>query len=505
VANVNYKPLLTDFYRYYLGRDPDPGGLQGWADAMNAGMREADVREAFLRSPEYAQRFPGEAAPPPPPPPPVPGGSMALHIEGNQFATANGVIKLQGSIICCADADAEGPGTLEMGWPLITAPALDLFKSYGLNFTHIRLGPMSQSEPNEVRAYAQVADGRFDLNRWDDMYWARLSNLLEYAQHLGIYVEVDLIDNWVLDHSGEGTSPWRADLNIQGFDAGGLAIKSAAPTGYVEQWLRKVVRETGGYDCVLYQDGNESFKGPQTAEWAKGLVAIIRDELRRNGYPYRLIGSNSQRDDINAFFDYAEYHEKEVPPVKPYPTMTNEYDDISPSAVLSLVRLANKAGVTVHYWRGSHNTADYRATLAQLLSPPSVPPECPPLVRWGSRVYNVMDSNFQPVASPVLGGFVVVDSTPRFGTGRGLPCNAEHNEVCGGRECEDPRGGAWALEEGSGPLHLQSNNFQGRVRCDSRGHYRVRVGPLPDVRDGEEGKPVTVVGDVSTVTEWDVP
>jgi hypothetical protein len=62
----------------------------------------------------------------------------------------------------------------------------------------------------------------------------------------------------------------------------------------------------------------------------------------------------------------------------------------------------------------------------------------------------------------------------------------------------------WSLEEGSAPMKLESDNYMCRVGPLSPGRYRLRVSPLPDAKDGEEGKPLRVIGDVSTVTTWDV-
>ena len=41
-----------------LGRLPDPGGLANFNRLMNQGLSEAMMREALLRSPEYAEKNP---------------------------------------------------------------------------------------------------------------------------------------------------------------------------------------------------------------------------------------------------------------------------------------------------------------------------------------------------------------------------------------------------------------------------------------------------------------
>jgi len=54
----DFRHVITLAYNRILLRNPDAGGLESFNQAMNAGTTEAQVHEAMLRSPEYAQRFP---------------------------------------------------------------------------------------------------------------------------------------------------------------------------------------------------------------------------------------------------------------------------------------------------------------------------------------------------------------------------------------------------------------------------------------------------------------
>jgi hypothetical protein len=505
-------------YTEILGREGDVGGVEAWNAAMNGGMTEAQVREAFLRSDEYALRFPG-AVQPPIPPPPTDGG-MALKVEGNKFLNAAGqVVRLQGVIACCADADVDSPGTLEYGWPLVNVPFLELLAQYKQNFCHIRLGPMLQKnwdgqgadgETNPgVQGYVLRAN-KYDLDQFEPTYWTGVEQVIVAARALGIYVQVDLADAWVLDHQ---LGPWSDERNHQNWEGGSLAVMSAAPKGYHEKWIRQAVKVCGRFDNVLWQDGNESFKGGNgMAPWVLGMRNIVRDEENRDSYAHRPFGTNSQREEIEEGCDYGVYHEKTAPDPTTHPRMTNEYGDLSPSGVLAQVRIAwASEGVQFHYWRGGHNGKDFLATLETIKRivtgedvPPDIPDHCPPLVKTGSKIHNIMDGGFQMVDKPVRGGYVVVDSTPRFGSGRGEPCNEEH-PGCGGRPCEDPRGQLWRLEEGDAPLHLQTNNFQCRVGPLKAGHYTLRCLPRLDYTDAL-GKPVVVTDAAKegTTTEWSV-
>jgi hypothetical protein len=61
----NFSRVVTLAYMRLLGRPPDPGGLASFNEAMNQGMTEAMMREALIRSPEYAEKNP-DATPAPP-------------------------------------------------------------------------------------------------------------------------------------------------------------------------------------------------------------------------------------------------------------------------------------------------------------------------------------------------------------------------------------------------------------------------------------------------------
>ena len=58
----NFANIIGLAYLRILGRAPDPGGLDNFNRLMNAGLTEAMMREALLRSPEYAAKNPGLAA-----------------------------------------------------------------------------------------------------------------------------------------------------------------------------------------------------------------------------------------------------------------------------------------------------------------------------------------------------------------------------------------------------------------------------------------------------------
>jgi Glycosyl hydrolases family 39 len=59
----DFTPLIRVAYLEILDREPDPSGLAGFDVLMRQGLSEAAVREALLRSPEYAQKNPDPGLP----------------------------------------------------------------------------------------------------------------------------------------------------------------------------------------------------------------------------------------------------------------------------------------------------------------------------------------------------------------------------------------------------------------------------------------------------------
>ena len=112
---------------------------------------------------------------------------------------------------------------------------------------------------------------------------------------------------------------------------------------------------------------------------------------------------------------------------------------------------------------------------------------CPPLTRWSSGIHNITDAANRVVAWPLVNGHVVIDSTPLF---NGRACNAEKDN-CGGRQCEDPRGGEWTLLIGESESEVRGNGYQFRIGPLKAGLHRWRVCPLRDAMDPQGAPLVT--------------
>jgi len=350
----DFRHVVRDAYLDILRRPPDPGGLEHYNRVLNEGLTLDQVREGLLRSPEYAERFPSPSEP----------GGMALHVEGNQFVDPRGArVELLGAIVCCEEAK-------QNGWPLVNLDVLELFAERRQNYTHCRLGPFTEAGEDDAIyvGYLTTGDGRVDLDRFHDPFWERCRQIAARARTLGIYVEFDLVDRWVRQHGETDlpeVDPWSARNNVQGVEAGGLAIFERAPEPLHERWVRKAVAELGGFDNVLFQVGNEGFKRFSVA-WEVGVYDIVKDELRARGFSDRLVATNTGDPGLELRLDYVTRHSQQAQPAGSKPILVNEYPTLPPDAVLAQVQEAERLGTMFMYWRGDHSRAEWEGTLREL-------------------------------------------------------------------------------------------------------------------------------------------
>ncbi len=143
-----------------------------------------------------------------------------------------------------------------------------------------------------------LGGNRFDLDRWDPAYFARLHAFMREAERRGIVVEV------VLFFVGPGwtESPFHPRNNVNGTPDGGakayLSVESGALLARQEAYARKVVSELNRYDGLYYNVCNEPWfynqenpgfvsQAPASVKaWIGRVADWIADEEQRLGRPH---------------------------------------------------------------------------------------------------------------------------------------------------------------------------------------------------------------------------
>ncbi len=122
---------------------------------------------------------------------------------------------------------------------------------------------------------------KFDLKKWDDVYFARLKDFVAQASKRGVIVEVNLFcpfyedsqwrlspQNAINNINGVGNVP-RTDVYTLDKHGGLLPVHEAM--------VRKIVAELKDFDNVYYEICNEPYFGGVTLEWQRRIADVVVD------------------------------------------------------------------------------------------------------------------------------------------------------------------------------------------------------------------------------------
>ena len=227
-------------------------------------------------------------------------GPLKVHLDNPRYFTdgSERIIFLTGSHTWCnfQDCGDTYPPSL-----FNFSGYLDFLKTYNHNFfrlwraEHARGGeggddfwfdPMPYMRPGPGTAL----DGkpRFDLHRFNEIYFARMRSRVIEAGKRGIYVSIMLFNGWSVEDKNQERNPWpghplhRAN-NINGIDGDpngnsqGEETHTLANPSVValqETYVRKVIDTVGDLENVLYEISNESHSG--SVEWQYHMIDIIK-------------------------------------------------------------------------------------------------------------------------------------------------------------------------------------------------------------------------------------
>jgi hypothetical protein len=182
-----------------------------------------------------------------------------------------------------------------------SAPYLDELHAHGLNYTRIFTGvyvednkafniadnilaplPRRLIAPwarSETPGYANGGN-KFDLNRWDPVYFERLKGFVRDAGKRGIVVEVSLFCPYY-EETMWNLSPLNVQNNVNGVGNANrtdvLTMKHPELVKIEEAMTRKFVEELNEFDNVFFEICNEPYFGGVTLDWQAHIAQTIAD------------------------------------------------------------------------------------------------------------------------------------------------------------------------------------------------------------------------------------
>jgi hypothetical protein len=315
---------------------------------------------------------------PTPTPAPTPPPLDPLRFEGGAF-----IPHITGATLCCDDPATDVDEGIAWGWPLVGEEMADHYASAGVQMTEIRPG--------------YFAEDGYDI-------LPKLRETVERLLARKVYALVGLIDVWPMKH---GLS-WPGDT---------CSVTHEAPQQRHLDWVKAVVEATKEYPNVVYFDGNETFDCDASVEWVEGIYFAARAAGAT-----QLIGSNAYL----GISDFQIDHGFSTP-ASGHILIESDNEPRSCNDWLSMKRLANGSGGYVLLWKAEMSDAEFLSCLPQFVAEDGEDAgggepegECPKVARqgMGNVPHNIVGDNH------------IWDTTTRFGSGNGQPCNDEHHEYC---------------------------------------------------------------------------
>jgi len=165
---------------------------------------------------------------------------------------------------------------------------------------------MSQREAKELKPHRLLENGKFDLNQWNDDYWARFERCLQWCEARDIIIQIEVWDRFDYSQEEWQDSPWRPANNVNYTpEESGLANAYPAPAWRDQQpffhtipgmkryqanydlvrahqtrFVAKMLSYSLDYGNVLYCMDNETSTPPQ---WGLHWMQFIKGQAAEKG------------------------------------------------------------------------------------------------------------------------------------------------------------------------------------------------------------------------------
>jgi len=180
---------------------------------------------------------------------------------------------------------------------------LDEIKAVGANYVR---NTMSQREAKELKPHKLMADGKFDLDQWNQEYWKRFQNMLKWTAEREIIVQIEVWDRFDYSTVYWESSPWNPGNNVNyTYEQTGFAPEYPRHSSqdlqpffhsikgmprynkkldiirqYQEAFVAKMLSYSLEYGHVLYCMDNET---STPAQWGQYWIQFIKARAAERG------------------------------------------------------------------------------------------------------------------------------------------------------------------------------------------------------------------------------
>lgn len=176
---------------------------------------------------------------------------------------------------------------------------LELLQSVGGNYVR---NTMSSRDSGNVWPFHLSAEGKYDLNQWNEEYWHRLSNFLEETSQREIIVQLEVWATFDFYRENWNVNPFNPKNN-KNYSEGATHLPTEVSThptfvennffwsvpaqesnlrllGYQQKFVDKLLSISLKFDHVLYCMDNET---SVTSEWGKFWSLYMKKVASENG------------------------------------------------------------------------------------------------------------------------------------------------------------------------------------------------------------------------------
>lgn len=183
---------------------------------------------------------------------------------------------------------------------------LDIVSGFKMNYTRI-FGIVPWHEG--FMPWPMEEDRRYDLMRFDERYWIKLTDYVRYANERGIIVHFALFDRCgMTDSDGWLRHPFNPENNINGIEAkrGWHSFTSEQFREVQRNYIIRAVMELKTFN-IIFEVANEPNDG---IDWHKWVIGIIRESALHN---QQSVVVSINIEPFNGDYDWVSFHIKGLP------------------------------------------------------------------------------------------------------------------------------------------------------------------------------------------------